>query len=178
MELVPLRPPFLRSGLAGDWAAAGREISAIVPARVPDFSDVMELRLRQVMDDPALQPWLLRAMVLRDSRELIGHIGFHTAPGADYLKEWSPRAVEFGFEVFPPHRRQGLAREAAVAMMDWAHRNHSVPAFVLCIAPGNIPSQNLAAQLGFVRIGSHIDEIDGEEDVLERVIDADRPPPR
>ena len=46
------------------------------------------------------------------------------------------------------------------------------------VAPGNTASQNLAAQLGFKRIGSHMDEIDGEEDVLERVVDADTPPPR
>lgn len=98
---------------------------------------------------------------------MIGHIGFHTAPGADYLKPFSPDAVEFGFTVFPPFRRNGFAHEASVALMDWARQSHGVTWFVLSISPGNIPSQSLAARLGFVRIGSHIDEIDGLEDVLE-----------
>jgi ribosomal-protein-alanine N-acetyltransferase len=106
-------------------------------------------------------------MILPETRVMVGHIGFHTAPGPDYLEPYSPGAVEFGFTVYRPFRRQGYAREASVAMMDWAHRLHGVNRFVLCISPDNIPSQSLAAQLGFVQIGSHLDEMDGPEDVLE-----------
>ena len=98
---------------------------------------------------------------------MVGHIGFHTGPAPDYLEPYSPGAVEFGFEVFPDFRRQGFAREASVALMQWARQTHGVQKFVLSISPGNGPSQSLAQQLGFVRIGSHMDEVDGPEDVLE-----------
>ena len=52
--------------------------------------------------------------------------------------------------------------------MHWAHLAHGVARFVMTIRPDNVPSQALAAGLGFVRIGSHIDEVDGLEDILER----------
>lgn len=172
LELIELTPAFLRAGLAGDWEEASRVLGARVPPDAACFQDVMGLRLKQLEENPAAQPWLLRAIVRREAREMAGGIGFHTPPGADYLRAWSPEAVEFGFQVFPAHRRQGYAREAAVALMEWAHRTHQVTAFVLTIAPGNAASQTLAAQLCFRRIGSHMDEIDGEEDVLERVIAA------
>ena len=38
---------------------------------------------------------------------------------------------------------------------------------MVSIRPDNSPSLGLAAQLGFVRIGHHIDEVDGWEDVFE-----------
>ena len=123
-------------------------------------------------EDPAYEPWSLRAMVLRATaprceRTMIGHVGCHTRPGAPYLAPFSPSAVEFGFEVFPAFRRQGFAREASLALMDWAAREHGQRTFVVSIRPDNSPSLGLVAQLGFVRIGHHIDEVDGWEDVFE-----------
>ena len=58
------------------------------------------------------------------------------------------------------------AREAALALMQWARDDHGITSFVVSIAPGNQASQALAAGLGFVRIGSHVDDVDGPEDVL------------
>jgi len=110
-------------------------------------------------------------MVLRANRVMVGHIGFHTKPGAGYLRPYSPAAVEFGFEVFPPFRRLGLAREASLALMHWATTVHGQRMFIVSIRPDNVSSQALAAQLGFVRIGSHIDEVDGVEDILELRLD-------
>jgi hypothetical protein len=37
----------------------------------------------------------------------------------------------------------------------------------MSIRPDNVPSQAVAAQLGFVRGGSHVDEVDGLEQVHE-----------
>jgi [ribosomal protein S5]-alanine N-acetyltransferase len=50
--------------------------------------------------------------------------------------------------------------------MGWAYETHGIRKFVLTVAPNSLPSQSLAAKLGFVRIGSHVDEVDGPEDVL------------
>lgn len=127
----------------------------------------MTLRLKQLEADPSLQPWLLRTLVLHARQVMIGHIGFHTAPGADYLQPYAPGGVEFGFTVYPPFLRQGFAREASKALMNWANHVHDVTRFVMTIRPDNVPSQALAAGFGFVRIGSHVDEIDGIEDILE-----------
>jgi RimJ/RimL family protein N-acetyltransferase len=168
LDLVPLTPEFLRAMLRYDLAEAERTLGYPLPPGLLDSTDVMALRLEQLEANPTLQPWLLRAMVLRECRVMVGHIGFHTAPGAEYLQPYAPGGVEFGFTVYPPFLRQGYAREASKALMDWAHQVHGVMRFVMTIRPDNVPSQALAAGLGFVRIGAHIDEVDGLEDILER----------
>ena len=51
--------------------------------------------------------------------------------------------------------------------MRWAYQVHQVTRFVVSIRPDNIPSRRLAEQFGFKRIGSHVDEEDGLEDIYE-----------
>jgi hypothetical protein len=46
-----------------------------------------------------------------------------------------------------------------------------VTRFVVSIGPTNVASIALAQQLGFRRIGSHIDEVDGPEQIFERRVD-------
>ena len=161
-----MTPAFLRASLDGDRDRAAAIIGLRLPGTWPDAPSLLSLRLGQLEADPGLQPWLLRAMGLRKTGELVGYIGCHTAPGARYLDDWSPGGVEFGFTVCPPHRRQGFAREAARALMHWARDQHHVESFVLTISPTNAPSLALAASLGFIRVGSHMDEEDGLEDVF------------
>ena len=167
LDLISMSPDFLRASLRREIAAAERLLSARIPSEWPDIPQVLKLRLCQLDAHPTLAPWLLRAMVERNTGTMVGHIGFHTAPGAGYLEPYSPGAVEFGFGVMTAYRRRGYAREASIAMMRWAREAYEVRNFVLTISPDNLPSQALAAQLGFVRIGSHIDEEDGLEDILE-----------
>ncbi|MDP1592098.1 MAG: GNAT family protein [Prosthecobacter sp.] len=167
LDLIPLTPMFLRAMLQQDLAEAERTLGCPLPDGLLDSTDVMALRLEQLEADPSLQPWLLRALVLREHRVMVGYIGFHTAPDAEYLQPYAPGGVEFGFTVYPPFLRQGYAREASKALMNWAHQVHGVTRFVMTIRPDNVASQALAAGLGFVRIGSHIDEVDGLEDILE-----------
>lgn len=167
LDLIPLTPPFLRASLAGNVGAAARLLGAELPADWPEYPDVLALRLEQIEQEPAFQPWSLRAMVWRKKRVVVGHIGFHTMPGAEYLQAFAPGAVEFGFSVFPEFRRQGFGREAAAALMTWAHKVNGVNWFVLSIRPDNTASQALAFRLGFVKISSQIDDVDGPEDILE-----------
>jgi RimJ/RimL family protein N-acetyltransferase len=170
-----LSPSFLRASLSKNFAECQRLLPLVLPDEWPgEHANLLACRLKQLEEKPTLKPWLLRAMLLRRTRVMVGHIGFHSAPGADYLKPYSPGAVEFGYTVYPPFRRQGFAREASQSLMDWAFRIHGVLKFVVSIQPDNLPSQNLAAQLGFVRIGSHIDKMDGLEEILEYRV----PPPQ
>jgi ribosomal-protein-alanine N-acetyltransferase len=161
-----MTPAFLQASLDGGALRAEAELGAAVPPHWPDIRDILELRLAQICGNPDLQPWLLRAIVLREERIMVGHIGFHDAPGAEHLEPWAPGGVEVGFTVFADWRRRGYAREAVSALMKWAHRHHGVHAFVMTIAPGNHASQALAAGLGFTRVGSHLDAVDGVEDIL------------
>lgn len=165
-----MTPAFLRASLAGDLRKAEQIIGLTLPEWWPDAPSFLSLRLKQLEDDPSLQPWLVRAIGLRSSGAMIGNIGFHTGPGPEYLQPISPGAVEFGFEVVSTCRRQGFAEEASRALMNWASNSHGVKKFIVSISPDNLASQALAAKLGFVRIGSHIDEVDGLEDILELVV--------
>lgn len=170
VDLIPLTPTVLRAVLAGNQREAGELLGIATPVdwQIPRYA--IELRLSQLEANPALQPSLLKAICLREQGILVGHIGFHTEPGAEYLAELSPGGVEFGFGVLEPYRRRGIAMEASEALMRWASDVHRVKRFVLTISPDNLPSLGLAAKLGFRKIGSHIDERDGPEDILEKII--------
>jgi RimJ/RimL family protein N-acetyltransferase len=177
LDLIPMTPAFLRASLSQNIHEAERELQISLPEEWPEqYSELLSIRLKQLEQEPTLQSWLLRAIKLRGKGLMVGHIGFHTAPGADYLQLFSP-GVELGFTVFTSFRRQGYAREAAVSLMQWARQTHNVTRFVMSIRPDNIPSQGLAEQLGFVRVGSHIDEVDGLEEVLEHRVSSDNAEP-
>jgi ribosomal-protein-alanine N-acetyltransferase len=168
LDLVPMTPDFLDASLRGDGERAERLITAIVPEGWANQSPWTRRRLDQLREDPTLQPWLLRAMILRSESTMVGHIGFHARPGEKYLDELAPGGVEFGYAVFEPWRRRGYASEAAEGLMDWAHRLHGVTRFIVSISPKNRASLGLARRLEFQRIGSHIDSEDGPEDIFER----------
>jgi ribosomal-protein-alanine N-acetyltransferase len=183
LDLIPLTADLYEASLAGRTAAHRRdrrEGAEILPglAIAPEWfamRTLLQMRLEQLRAEPSLAPWLLRAIALRSERIVIGHIGFHGAPGAPYLRKLAPQAsspgslgAEFGYTIYPAWRRQGYAREASLALMRWAAEERGVSRFVLSISPTNIPSLRLAEQLGFTRIGSQLDDEDGSEDVFER----------
>jgi len=158
LELVWLSPEMIEALLAG----VRDELPFAVPDNWPDDHDrrFLAFRLRQTSDDPGRAPWLVRAIVLPGSRELIGHIGFHGPPGINARRE--PEALEVGYTVFAEHRRQGYATEAVRALLAWA-REQGVDHFIASVAPQNEPSLRLVRRLGFREVGRHWDNEDGEE---------------
>jgi RimJ/RimL family protein N-acetyltransferase len=163
-----MSPAFLEASLAGDRDAAARAIGLAIPADWPDERHVLEMRLAQLREDPRLAEWLMRAITPRNEARMIGHVGFHTAPGQDYLRELSPGGIELGYTIFEAERRHGYAAEAIRALIGWARASHGLQRFVVSIRPDNEPSLRLARKLGFTHhIGSHVDEVDGPEDVYE-----------
>jgi RimJ/RimL family protein N-acetyltransferase len=156
---------FIEAVLAGERSTAELIAQFELPAGWPDDRDrpVLRRRREQIIEDPDSQKWLLRAMVLRQHRRLVGHIGFHGPPR-------TVGRAELGYSVMPEDRRQGYASEAARAMMAWAAREHGVSSFFVAISPDNQPSLALAAKLGFTRVGEQIDDEDGLECVFELVL--------
>jgi len=131
---------------------------------IHESEGVLRRRLAQVAHDRSIEPWLLRAMVRRDTRTFVGRIGFHGGPGTNALG--TPGAVELGYTVEPEFRRRGFAEEAIHGMIAWA-RARSVSRFMASIGPDNVPSLRLAEKLGFTKIAEVIDEEDGPELVFE-----------
>ena len=75
------------------------------------------------------------------------------------------RTIEVGYTVFMPWRRVGIAFEMVSAYASWA-TGKGVESVLLSIAPDNQASLGLARKLGARRIGEHVDEIDGPEDIF------------
>jgi RimJ/RimL family protein N-acetyltransferase len=161
-----MSPAVLEALLAGDAGKASELLHARVPEDLLTGQEgFVRLRLEQMQRDPSLQPWLVRAVVLRESRDAVGHAGFHGKAGRN--SKCDPSAVEIGYTIRPEYRGRGLATEAALALMTWARDEHGIARFILSIAPDNEPSLAIARKLGFVQTGEVWDDEDGTELVFE-----------
>ena len=172
LRLISMGPDFLRASLSNDLATAEEILGAQLPRDWPKPRHVLEMRLAQLETKPELEPWLTRALVLEAERRVVGVGGFHGPPGGDWLHEFAPHGVEFGYTVFEEHRRRGFAYESSVALMEWAVSEHGVAQFVLSISPGNEASIGVAAKLGFRRVGEWQHEERGPEHVYRRAVEA------
>jgi RimJ/RimL family protein N-acetyltransferase len=164
LELVSMSIAFMEALADRDLRRADRAIEALVPAWLPgQLEHFVQYRLAQLEVDPSARQWLGRAMILTDGagrRRVVGTIGFHGPPDEQ-------GRLEIGYSVDPDFRRQGFAREAAQALFEWAATTHGVRRFIASVSPTNEASLALAAGFGFEQTGSHIDDIDGLELVLE-----------
>jgi [ribosomal protein S5]-alanine N-acetyltransferase len=136
------------------------ELGFALPDDWPNEHDrrFLTFRLRQAREDPSRADWFVYAIVRGDA--MIGHIGFHGPPGSNARKD--PTAVEIGYTVFHPHRREGYATEAVRALLDWT-REQGVERIIASVGPQNEPSLAIIRRLGFREVGRHWDDEDGEE---------------
>ena len=110
--------------------------------------------------------------------ECFGHspglMSYHIESGGQRLLNWADVSNHHIFSVQQPewHGAFDDDKEAAVAtrkrVLDWAATEHGVRRFRASVAPDNVASLALVARLGFTVVGRRIDEVDGEELVLER----------
>lgn len=82
----------------------------------------------------------------RLTNELVGTIGFHN---------WTPQyyRAEIGFEVSPHYWRQGVAFEAATAVIQHGFEEFKFHRISALVAPGNEGSNRLVQKLGFMEEG-------------------------
>ena len=127
----------------------------------PDASDdfFLKVQLERMRADPDLRAWCARLMGRHSDGAVAGHCGFHGPPRA-------VGRAEIGYTVFPAHRGQGLATEAAAALVAWAWARGEMTVFA-SVAPANLASLAVVHKVGFVQAGVQMDEIDGEELVFE-----------
>jgi ribosomal-protein-alanine N-acetyltransferase len=173
IELVSMSPDFI-DALLGERRAEAESLGGFgLPDGWPDRHDAgfLALRLRQLRERPELQQWFVYAVVLPEGeRPMIGHTGFHGPPGINARK--TADAVEVGYRIFEPHRRQGYATEAVRTLIGWASREHGIDRFIASINPDNEPSLAIVRRLGFEQVGHHWDDEDGEEVEFELRISA------
>jgi RimJ/RimL family protein N-acetyltransferase len=154
----------LQATIDGNIETVASHLQLNVP---PDWLDqhwIAQLRFDQWQQNPAYGPWSVRAIALKDTLEMIGYINCHASPDPTFMEGKAPNGVEIGYMLFEPWRRQGYGREAIAGFMQWA-KVHGVDSIVLSISPGNEASLALAQSFGAVQIGSHVDDLDGPEDI-------------
>jgi [ribosomal protein S5]-alanine N-acetyltransferase len=166
--LCCLLPDSIRAGLSGDVRAIERQLRASVPVDLLREPAVLKYADAQLAADPGYLPWSARAILLKEAREMVGHLRFHSRPNPDYLHPYVRDAVELGYVVFSAHRRRGYALEALTGAMGWAEESSGVRRFVATVAPSNIPSLAMVAKAGFRKIGEHVDDEDGVEHIYLR----------
>ena len=166
LRLRLMNHAFLDACLRGRVSEAAELLGTALPLEWFERVEFIARRWQQLRDEPDYAEFAPRAVLLRGSDRMVGHVGFHSAPDPDYLQPMVGGGIELGYTVFAADRRNGYAEEAVRGMAQWVALAHGVTQVVASISPGNLPSQRLAAKLGFCKVGEHIDEVDGLEDVL------------
>jgi ribosomal-protein-alanine N-acetyltransferase len=163
LSLVPMSLALMQALARGDLQCAQPMVGYRIPPHWPrGMESVLRFRVAIAQARPETLPLLLNVMVLRaDPEVVVGRIGFHGPADENGM-------LEIGYEVFAPYRRRGYAREAVIAMFDWAQRDPAVRRFRATVSPQNLASARLVTGLGFVQIGTQWDEHDGEETIFER----------
>ncbi|MCY3556850.1 MAG: GNAT family N-acetyltransferase [Gemmatimonadetes bacterium] len=169
--MVSMSPGLLEALLARNRVLAEKIGGYTIPEDFVINVRTLRTRLRQLHARPEAQPWLSRAIVLKQSQTMCGRIGFHSEPGPEELLKVAADGVELGYEIGESFRRRGIGKEAAIGLMKWAYEEHDQRCFVLSISPDNVPSLRMARSMGFRETGYHIDEEDGLELYFERRLD-------
>src|SRR5215831_8631690 len=142
LSLRCLSPRAIQAGIAGDLRTAEECLGARVPTDLAEDPAVLRYAQAQAAADADYFPWLARAIILRDSTEMIGHIRFHTRPDPEYLLSYARGAIEVGYVVFVAYRKQGYSYEALLGGISRAEECYSIKHFVASISPRNLPSIN------------------------------------
>jgi [ribosomal protein S5]-alanine N-acetyltransferase len=141
-----------------------------VPSDWLEETDLMEMRLAEFREDPAYAAWGLHAVRVAGSGNMIGHIGFHSLPDAEYLQPYWPDAVELAYTTYPHYRRLGYGSEAVTGLLRWATRAARIRRFLLTVSASNLASRGLAEKLGFVRAERYRNDDGAGEDHLLYVL--------
>jgi RimJ/RimL family protein N-acetyltransferase len=155
----------LQALVSGDHAAADAAAGLALPEEFLNDTWLWTLRLGQMIGEPDVAPWLVRAIVAESgpgAGAVVGHAGFHGAPDERGM-------VEIGYRVIPAMRRNGYAQAAVRELLAYA-RDHGARIARASISPGNARSLAIAAAYGFTHVGEQIDEIDGRELIFERPV--------
>lgn len=166
LDLVSMNAEFLQAMMDGQGkSGAGYKNVKFWKNWTLEADPTIRVRLLQLQTMPELQPWLLRAIVRQSDRQMVGHVGFHTPPGPQYLQDIAPYGVEIGYSTFRPYRRCRYASTSVSALINWAQSNHGVNEFVASINRENLASKGLAAKIGFKLVHDFLSDDPDQEDL-------------
>src|SRR5688500_8884838 len=94
LQLRSMTVEFLQACLRKDTVTATQLLELAIPDEWFEQGSFIQLRMDNCLQVPAYQPWSVRAIGLQVTGEMIGYIGFHSRPNADYLKQFVPEGCE------------------------------------------------------------------------------------
>lgn len=145
------------------FAIAGRDITNPHQNLITS-SGPLAWRVPQVRENPAINRWFVRFIVLTSTLEIIGSTSFHGAPDENGM-------VEIGLGIEEAFQGHGYAREALIAMWLWACDDKDVHRLRYTVSPENKASIKVIEFFGFQFMGQQMDEIDGVENIYEESAD-------
>ncbi len=125
-----------------------------VPKRWTENADAFPTFLKWVKEDPDLEMWGGKLIIHRADNLLIGSCGFKGKPSED-------GQVEIGYEIKETYRGQGLATEAAAALLDFAQQNATIKAINAHTISPNNASTRVLQKLQFALMGELPDPEEG-----------------
>lgn len=125
-----------------------------------EHSGPLRWRVPQVKADPTVNIWFIRWIVLRETKEIVGSISFHSSPDDSGM-------IEIGFGISRECRNNGLGTEALLGMWSWVITQPGVKILRYTVSASNLPSMAIISKFGFSHVGQQIDEEDGPEEIFE-----------
>jgi len=155
---VRLTPETLSALIVGDKSAASVAAGIALTDYMVAENWLWQVRLAQIVEDPASAEWIARAAVAVPEQVVVGHGGFHGPPERD-------GTVEVAYSVDPAYRRRGYAKAILAALLRRADEDPRVSAVRASIRPDNAGSLATIAGFGFRKVGEQWDPEDGLENV-------------
>lgn len=156
LYLIPANLPMLEAIAEEDWAGLSALLGGVDLAphwmHFPEAMIWMRDFLRESETD--LGWWNYLIVHRRDTR-LIGTCGYKGTPSL-------AGEVEIGYEIDEMYQNQGLATEAAQALVDHAFGFEMVNWITANTLPEKNASNHLLQKIGFQFVGEHIDIEDGK----------------
>ncbi|MBN8678659.1 MAG: GNAT family N-acetyltransferase [Chitinophagales bacterium] len=156
LYLVPANLPMMEAIAEEDWATLSSSLGGVDMAEhwlhFPEAMVWMRDFLREHEVDIN---WWNYLIVHRADVRLIGTCGFKGTPGFD-------GEVEIGYEIAESYQGNGLATEAAGALVGYAFAHEAVKIVLAHTLAEKNASNTLLQKLGFQFIGEHIDIEDGK----------------
>jgi RimJ/RimL family protein N-acetyltransferase len=153
LTLIPCSLEHLETFLR-DPAALAAQLDVTIPADFPVFPGGFEYWVERLRANPTAPGWNEWLFVDRASRIVIGDGGFKGPPTA-------AGEVELGYALVAAYRGQGLATEAATALIAWAFGHPEVTAVLAETLASGRESMRVLAKLGMRSVETREDPEDG-----------------
>jgi [ribosomal protein S5]-alanine N-acetyltransferase len=166
LEFRPLTLAAIEALIAGDREALEAETLATFPEPLsapPEMDHALPAIRDGLRDDPESAFWGPFLIVLPEIGQAVGSAGFFTQPEHDGHRE-------LGYSVYALFQGQGIASEAASALVAWALAQPGTCGVRATIPPWHVASQRVAAHAGLHPTGRmETDPDEGSVEVWERV---------